>query len=384
MYYKTDWEQAKKRLTAFWNHDVIDRCCVIVHAPRNKSKKPPFPELQWGPWLEDLEKYDDYDTESIIKWWTDPEKNYQRMITWFENNYFGGEAVPATYINWGASAGAAFWGSPPKFSKTTVWYPSVIKDWDTWNWDPNPELNFYWKNILDIQQKFIDECHGRYFIGVPEIGDAADLLSLMRGMDNLALDLFDHPEEVKKAVEIMSDLWVKLHEDIYQKTVKINQNGGVLPWMNLWAPGRHDQLANDFSSILSTNMFKEFFESEIIKMGKWCDYATYHLDGKNCILNHLDYLLSIKEIDNIEFTPGIGQPPTYYPEYIPLYKKIQASGKNLYLLTKPNEIEPILTELSPKGLLLSTNLDSEDDANQLLKKVSKWSARNNTFPSVKD
>lgn len=28
MRYKEDWEQAKKRLTAFWNQEIEDRCCV--------------------------------------------------------------------------------------------------------------------------------------------------------------------------------------------------------------------------------------------------------------------------------------------------------------------------------------------------------------------
>ena len=87
----------------------------------------------------------------------------------------------------------------------------------------------------------------------------------------------------------------------------------------------------------------------------------------------------VEQIDNIEWTPGAGNPPTLSPEYIPQYKKIQASGKRLLLLAKPTEIEPLLSELSPRGLFIHTNVDSEDEANDLLRKVEKWSARRGFF-----
>ena len=76
----------------------------------------------------------------------------------------------------------------------------------------------------------------------------------------------------------------------------------------------------------------------------------------------------------IEWTPGAGSPPTYSEQYIPKYKKIQESGRRLYLLAQPHEIEGLLAELSPKGLYLRTDVETEDEAKELLKKVEKWSA----------
>jgi hypothetical protein len=377
MYYKEDWSKAKQRLLAFWNNEIVDRCCVAVFAPRRGSKLPPFPELQWGPWLGGLEKYSDDDEESIKKWWTDPEENYKRMTLWFENTYFGGEAVPATYVNWGAMAMAAFYGSKPVFKKETVWYPPVIDDWKTWTWNFDTETEEYWNRTLDITKYLLERSDGRYFVGTPEFGTAGDLLSLMRGMDKLSVDLLDYPSEVKNAIEIMGDTWVRLHEEIFQMTFEANDSGDVLSWLSLWAPGRHDQLACDFSSVISPAMFKEFFIPEIKKEGDWCEYGTYHLDGPEAMNNHLDTLLELDQIDNIEWTPGVGSPPTLSPQYIPSYRKIQKSGKRLYLLAQPQEIEELLNELSPEGLFICTMADSEDKARDLLKKVEKWSAGGN-------
>ncbi len=374
MYYKPDWDKAKERMDAFWNNEIIDRCCAAIFSPRKNSKFPPFPELQWGPWLGGIEEYSDDDVEGIKNWWTDPEQNFNRLKFWFENTYFGGEAAPTTYLNWGAMAMAAFYGCEPKFTKTTVWYPPIIDDWKTWKWEFDKKNNWYWNRIKEIMRFFIAQNKGDYFVGTPELGTAGDLLSLMRGMDKLAMDLIDYPDEVKKAIDILSDTWIDLHEELYQMTAPVNNGAGVIAWMSLWAPGRHDQTACDFSSVLSPEMFQEFFVPEIKKECRWCEYSTYHLDGQACIRNLLDVLLQIDEVDTIQFTPGTNAPATYTKEYIPLYKKIQEKGKRLYLLVKPEEIEPLLKELSPKGLFLCSYAESEDEANSLLKTISKLSA----------
>jgi hypothetical protein len=373
MYYKSDWPDAKKKLEAFWQGEMAGRACVGVLAPRKTSRLTKFPHLTHGPWLGGLEKLKEDDKKGIRQWWTDPGQNYERMKLWFENTFFGGEAVPATYINWGASAGCAFWGAEPDFNTKSVWFPKVIGDWDIWKWDFKPDTNEYWQIILDILQLFIERNNEDYFIGVPEIGNAADNLSLIRSATDLALDLIMNPDAVKKAVDVMSDAWVSTHEVLREMTKKINDDGDVLAWLNFWAPGSHDQVANDFSAMISTDSFKEFFFPELVKMGSWLDYTTFHLDGPQCIKNHTEALLELSEIDCIQFTPGSGAPPTSTPEYIPVFQKIQKAGKKLYLLADPSEIEFLLDNLSARGLFLNTYADSEEEANDLIRKVEKWS-----------
>jgi len=131
MYYKEDWPEAKNRLKAFWNGELLDRACVGILASRRTSKLSKFPHLTHGPWLGGLEKFSADDKEGFEKWWCDPEQNYQRLKLWFENTYFGGEAAPGTYVNWGASAGCAFWGAEPDFFVKSVWFQKVINNWDS-------------------------------------------------------------------------------------------------------------------------------------------------------------------------------------------------------------------------------------------------------------
>jgi hypothetical protein len=379
MVYKPDWEQAKKRFLAWWNHQVIDRCCIAVHAPRKDSDLPPLPDLQYELWLDGLDEIADDDQAAIQHWWTDPELNCQRAMRWFENSYFAGEALPVTQVDWGAMAMAAMFGSPPVYTKTTVWYRPVIHDWDSWHWHFNAETDPTWGDMLAILERFLEDADGRYFVGSPELGNGADVLSLMRGMDRLALDLYTHPEAVKQGVDVICDTWVALMEQVHQLTAAANDDGGILAWLGLWAPGRIDQIACDFSSVISPQMFRQFFVPEVVKMGNWCRYGAYHLDGPACMRNMLDVLLEIEGIDAIQFTPGAGAPPTYSPAYIPRYRNILESGRGLYLLVEPGEVEPILAVLPPEGLFLRTFVDSEEEADELLKKVTRWSARGNQF-----
>lgn len=379
MYYKEDWDKAKERLLAFWKGEIIDRACVGILGPRKTSKIEKFPHLTNGPWLGGLEKFKDNDTESIKKWWVDPEENYKRAIYWMENTFFGGEAAPGTYVNWGASAGCAFWNCEPVFTKNSVWFEEAIKDWDEWKWEFNKETNVTRKQLFAITDYLAEKSDGRYFIGVPELGNGADNLSLMRGLANLAMDLVINPDQVKEAIEVMIDPWLEYHDEFQTRYSSLNQNGSVLAWLNLWAPGTHDQIANDFSYNISPDMFEEFFFIELRKMSSWLDYATFHLDGPNCIKNHLDRLLTLEDIDCIQFTPGVGSPPTTTPEYIPKFKQIQESGKKLYLLLDPHEIEPILDELQPEGLFINTYADSEEEAESIIKLVEKKSAKGNIF-----
>jgi hypothetical protein len=382
MYYKPDWDQAKERMLAWWDHEIIDRACVAVHAPKRGSDMPPFPNLTNGPWLGGLEDVDVNDTETIKHWWVDPDLNRQRAITWFENNWFGGEALPVTYVNWGAMALAGMYGSELGFHKTSIWYSEVIKDWSTWKWAENPRDSYTWRQIQDIMDALAEGAEGRYFVGKPELGNGADAISMMRGMEKLAFDLYTEPEAVDRGVEIVSDAWVSLMEEMYQRTTAINDGGDVLAWMGIWAPGRVDQIACDFSSIISPDMFRRFFIGEVQKMGQWCDNGVYHLDGPDCMRNDLDILLEQDDIQVIQFTPGVGFPPTSTPEYLPRLKRILESGRGLYLLAEPDEVQTLLEYLGPKGVFMRVYLETQDEAEQMLKDVTKWSASGNVFGGV--
>jgi hypothetical protein len=78
-------------------------------------------------------------------------------------------------------------------------------------------------------------------------------------------------------------------------------------------------------------------------------------------------------LDSIQWVPGAGAPPA--SEWIPLLRRIQAGGNLVQTYCEPWEVEVLLTELVPEGLLLTTTAPSEEEARDLPKHVTRWTPR---------
>jgi len=92
MRYKENWEDTKKRLTAFWQGELIDRCVVSVQAGDGRYCPPQIPG----------------DDAGIEGYWTDPEQIVYRTRQAMEHTYYGGDSIPMASLNMGASGHAAF------------------------------------------------------------------------------------------------------------------------------------------------------------------------------------------------------------------------------------------------------------------------------------
>ena len=100
-------------------------------------------------------------------------------------------------------------------------------------------------------------------------------------------------------------------------------------------------------------------------------YATQYfiLMARNAI-PHLDLLLEIPTLGGIQWQPGDGNRPM--TKWVSLIKRIQQAGKLVYIDIAPQELETILAEVSPKGLMIITSASSEEEAKELIKKAEKF------------
>jgi hypothetical protein len=126
----------------------------------------------------------------------------------------------------------------------------------------------------------------------------------------------------------------------------------------------------DLSVMISPPAFDRYIFPEIKNQSKWLEYPLYHFDGMEQ-RRHLDKLLSIKELKAIQWTCVEGQPPVL--EFIPALKKIQEAGKGIVILVKPGEVEPLLEQISAKGLYLVTWVSSKEEADSIIKLANKLS-----------
>ena len=351
MRYKADWEQAKARFEAFWQGEILDRCCVSVKA-FDQNAKP----LPWKMTLSEEER---------LAWWTDPEAIIARNRYEMEHTYYGGEAFPAIFINLGASGHAGFFKGARHYFEDSVWFFPSLEDPNDIEFDEN---SYLYKKTIEFAKAFTEDSGGDYMVSMPDSTGNADALSHLMGPDNLMMAMLEDPDGVQNALQKIDRSYHKVMREVYAIVKENNQGGSVVDWLSTWAPGFHAQMQCDMSVMISNPMFKEFIMPELQSQCKLLEYPLYHFDGIEQI-RHLDDLLSVPNLRAIQWTQVAGQPPA--TDYIPELRKIQQAGKNLIICVTHDQIEPLMENLSSKGLLLLTSAASKDEADAIIKKVAK-------------
>jgi len=351
---KNDWDEATERYKAWWEGEIIDRVAIQVTAPRVGYQRKHIPAPS------DLEQR-----------WLDTDYRIAAAEEGMRATFYGGEAFPQFYPNLGPDVFAGYLGCDIIFSHGTSWaQPLAVpegEDFPEIKFDPE---NRWWKKILEMTQAAVDSSNGRYFVGLTDLHGGGDALAAIRGQQALCYDLVDRPQKVKKAMEFLEDFWFLVYDAAHQITLQNMQ--GSSTWLSVWSPGKYYAVSCDFAALISPEMFNDFFLPEVIAEIEWLDRSLFHLDGPDAI-PHLDALLNIPKLGGIQWVPGAGAPSVR--QWIPLLKKIQAAGKLLHLSVGVDEIEPLLEELSPKGVMFSTGCGSEADARELLNKAKKFTVK---------
>ena len=351
MLYKEDWDAAQQRLLAWWEREIIDRACIQVTAPRRDVTPRPLPV-----------------PSSIEAQWTDLDYVVESQAERIRCTYYGGEAFPLFNPNLGPDIFAAFLGAPLHFAEDTSWADPIIADYAT-----RPRLaldaaNPWWQLQAELLRRGQEAGRGRWLTGFPDTHSGGDALAALLGRQELCFDLVDRPEQVAAAMAELQPIVIEVYERLFP-VIEWERLGSSSGWLPTWSTGRCNVIQCDFIALISPQMFECHFLHELALQAKWLDHTIYHLDGPHCI-PHLDLLLSIPEIRAIQWVPGAGAPPM--PHWIPLLKRIQAAGRGLHLQTEPEHVETLLSELSPKGLMLHTAVDSEDEADEMIHCVAGW------------
>jgi hypothetical protein len=353
--YKEDWPQVRARFDAWWRGAIIDRPLIQITAPRE-----PQPTLEEPP----------QEPDRLYEWFTDPGQVIPRLERQVAATYWAGDAFPMALPVSGSLVAilAAYLGCPYRIvpGSNTAWTDPLIDDWDNrpvFGFDAD---NKWWRISLRLLELGARHGVGRYQIGIPDLQGDGEILALLRGSDRLAMDLIERPQEVKRALEEVNVAWLHYWQacnDMIHRWMD-----GYVDWLGVWSESPAVTLECDFSIMISTQMFEEFFLPVIEQQTKWVERTIYHLDGPGAV-RHLDALLALPDLRGIQWVPGAGAAPM--SEWIPLLQRIQAAGKLLVLECEKWEVEKLLAALRPEGLLLQTRCDSVEEADQLLAYVSR-------------
>lgn len=348
--YKEDISDAKERLNAWWDHELIDRPCILYYHPKPNVN---FRGI--------------YDFWYLAKNWDAIEDYINDYESKSESIYFGGENIPCLWPNYGPGIMASVLGVEPKFEyeSRTVWFnrPTSVEDivplLESVKLNKN---NPWYARLLRITEYAAKRARKDYCIAMTDLGGILDILSSFLGPINIILTMKRKPEVIDTCRSIILEKTLRVYDDL--QTI-IEQNGdGCMSWIPIWCPKRWYPIQSDISYILSPKLFKRFVLSDIVAQAEHMDYAIYHLDGPRQ-LPHLDDLLAEPSITGIQWVPGAGAESSTSNKWMPIYKKIQAARKNLIIdnpTETPNTISHLYKKLDPKGIITVLVFLTEMDA----------------------
>lgn len=353
---KNEWEKSQKRFDALWHGEIIDRCCASV--------------VSWKDDRDPEEYFDSInpdDPKDIEDYWKNPQRIHKRNLHYLNQCYFAADSFPVMCPYFAPAGHAEFFGGKVQYGTGTIWFDPTITDLEK-QFPVFDEQSPALQEQLSIYKYLVDSSDDKYLVSMPDHVGAADVLSHLMGPENLLVEMMDRPELVSKAIDAINDGWQVVAQKFYD-TVKDKDKGTSIGWLGTWGRGRHMQMQCDISVMLSKDMFEEFLVPELKRQMEWIDIPLYHLDGEEQI-RHLDLLLDLPKLKMIQWTNVIGQKPA--SAYIDVFKRIQSAGKGILLSISADEIPFIMESLSSKGLYLSLGANSQEDADNLVKIIEKY------------
>ena len=100
-----------------------------------------------------------------------------------------------------------------------------------------------------------------------------------------------------------------------------------ITWMGIPSRGKMHIPSCDFTALTSTEAFCEFYLPTLQNEVRHMTHNIFHVDGKG-MLRHLDHILSIPQIQAIQWVQGVGDDLPIL-QWLPVIKRIQAAGKGV-------------------------------------------------------
>ena len=336
--FKEDIKEAKERMKAWWDHEIVDRPCISYYYPRLGEDFPDVMEF--------------FDPIYLAENWDKVETDLDHFEIASKSWNFGGENIPRYFPNYGPGIAAAIFGVEPRSMSRTVWFnrPTPVDEIVSLLESAEFTMNNPWyARLMRTTEIAAIRAKDDYSVAITDIGGVLDILSSFLGPKSIILTMKRQPEIIDTCRVIILEKLLKLYDDL-QDIIEHNVDG-FSSWMPLWCQKRWYPIQCDFSAFLSPKWFKRFALDDIRTQAEYMDYAFYHLDGPDA-LNHIDDILAIDSINGIQWVPGAGGELKCSDAWMPVYKKIQAAGKNIYidLFELPERLAHFYKELDPKGL----------------------------------
>jgi len=353
--FKPDYEEAKRRIEAWWRCEVIDRAMTYISFPKAERERVPVPEKTHA---------------SLRDRWLDSRYLAQRALAHASNTVYYADSMPVAMPNLGPDIMAAFYGCELEFGETTSWSVPILHDW-------RPESlakirldtsGFYFRKMMELTDAFLEASQGRFIVAYTDLHGSADIVAAFRDPQNLCLDVIEHPREVKALCRRVTGDLLHVYDIFHEKLSAAGMPSSS--WMPLICEGKYHIPSNDFSCMVSDEVMEDLFMEHTERECAHMDRNIYHLDGPQA-LRYLDRIMAMPNLHAMQWVPGAGRDD--WRRWIDVYQHIQRAGKALVIYLRARDLDELFPHLMPEGVWLHIGgVKDKDEADAALGKIARW------------
>ena len=362
--WKQNLEETKKHYIDWWNHKGI----VLNMWEHFQEGVKPHADIPAPKPYRDLNQR-----------WFDPEWRAEYLDWYVAHSSLMADMLPVANTQLGPGSLAAILGGVFEGGEDTIWIHPDPNYTDDIKFNPNHPNYLLHKDLLRTCKK---KAQGHYYVGMPDLMEGMDVLAAIKGTDKVLLDTVMQPEVLEHQMQQINDIYFKVFDELYD----IIREGDEMAfcYFSSWAPGKMSKLQSDISTMISVDDYRRFVQPFIQEQCQKIDYTLYHLDGVGA-MHHLDALLEIKELNAIQWTPGVGEPQGGSPKWYDLYKKILAGGKSIMACwVTLDELRPLLDNIGGDGVHLEMDFHNEREVEQAMRIIEEYQSHDEADDEVQE
>src|SRR5512146_129781 len=236
--FKPDYDQTRARIEAFWERDVRDRPVTMFYMAKPPEQQVDLPaEHHAGPAAR----------------WLDAQYQAELALALLSNREYLGDSLPIAYPNLGPEVFSALYGCPLHFGDYgTSWTDPILFDWKDADKVQIDWYHPYLNSLMEITNALLEIGRGKFITGMTDWHPGGDAIAAFRDPQNLAMDLIDHREQVKRLLARLEADYFRIYDLFYEKLRAAGQP--ITSWTPLVCDGRYYIPSNDFSIMISKAM----------------------------------------------------------------------------------------------------------------------------------
>lgn len=287
MQYKPDLKQVVERHRLLWTRRLPDRILAAI-----EPEEAPLDPL--GMWAAQAAP----DLDAMFTIWEEGLGRRRELRD---------DAIPIGRVILGGQSWGGFLGAEVVFAEGGGWSKPLLTDWSQLESLRFDENNEWIQRQRHACHYFVERARGRFALGETEVYDTLYLADVLRGTTQALLDIYDHPQELRRLMAFGVGFNIRLLEmqrDIFGPAVYYQ--GGVFIQHCSWLPGQTVWLGVDTYSFCKPQVYADLgqgYQQQLIDHfgGGWL-----HLHALGVYL--LPALVKLNRLMGVSIMDDPGQP----------------------------------------------------------------------------